>query len=204
MRLAWFVALIVAAVLPAGARAQSASAGPQAAYERDAVGVRRLVYPLRDGTMADEQGHARYDGRWDAFRGPDHHPIDEGAFYRIVGREDLLARYEHRSRIRIGVAVGSGVLLLGGSILATLTEMMERGAQGVVACASPGCGQLPPSQSISPVWGLTIAGTGLIGLVIAHYINPTPVDADEADRLARDYDESLRDRLGVTETAARD
>ena len=39
-------------------------------------------------------------------------------------------------------------------------------------------------------------------IVVSHYLDPTPIDADEADRLARDYDQSLRSRLGLTDTAA--
>ncbi len=203
MRLASFLVLTAAVAAAPLARAQSAPApDAQVAYEQEAIGVRSLVYPLRDGRMADEQGRVRYDGRWDAFHGPDHHPIDQAAFYRIVGRDDLLTRYEHRARVKVGVSVGGGVLLLGGTLLATVAQMMRQ-SQGVVDCASPGCGPVSSSQGISPAWGLAVAGTGLVGLVVAHYLDPTPIGADEADRLARDYDQSLRSRLRLTDTARR-
>jgi hypothetical protein len=203
MRLAyWFVALLVAAAAPASARAEAPAPDPQAAYEQDAIGVRRLVYPLRDGRMADEQGHVRYDGHWDAFRGPDHHPIDQATFYRVVGREDLLARYQHEARIKKGVTIAGGALLLGGSIFAFIAEMAAP-TGGVYACPAQGCYGIQSPQGVSPIWGLAIAGAGLVGLVVGHYLDPTPIDADEADALARDHDHSLRTRLGLTDTAAR-
>ena len=54
---------------------------------------------------------------------------------------------------------------------------------------------------MSPSWGLAIAGAGLVGLIVGHYIDPTPINAGEADALARDYDQSLKSRLGISETA---
>jgi hypothetical protein len=209
MRVSSLLALTVVFVgAPSIARAQSAAPpDAEAAYEQEAVGVRHLITPLRDGTTPDREGRALYSGRWDAFLGPDHHPIDQSAFYRIVGCDDLVGSYQHRARVKLGVSVGSGVLLAGGIIFATVAELMNHpvGAQPATGCPYPGCGELPASpQPVSPAWGLAIAGTGLVGLIVAHYLDPTPIDADEADRLARDYDRSLRDRLGVTETAARD
>jgi hypothetical protein len=203
MRLAWFVALLVATAAPAGARGEEApSPDRQAAYEQESIGVRRLVYPLRDGRMADEQGHVRYDGHWDAFRGPDHHPIDEATFYRVVGREDLLARYQHQARIKKGVTVAGGALLLSGSIFAFIAEMAAR-TGGDYTCPAQGCAGVQSSQGVSPVWGVAIAGAGLVSLVVGHFLDPTPIDADEADALARDHDRSLRTHLGLTDTAAR-
>jgi hypothetical protein len=57
---------------------------------------------------------------------------------------------------------------------------------------------------VSPGWGLAIAGAGLVGLVVGHYLNPTPINAGEADAIARDYDQLLKSRLGISETALRD
>ncbi len=57
---------------------------------------------------------------------------------------------------------------------------------------------------MSPDWGLAIAAAGVVGLIVGHYIDPTPVNAGEADALARDYDQSLKSRLGISETAARE
>ncbi|HEY6475143.1 MAG TPA: hypothetical protein VI456_01095 [Polyangia bacterium] len=186
------------------ARAQSAPGpAPDAlgAYEEHALGVRNLRLPGRDLTVAADRQQWMYGPcTWDAFRGPDHHPISEEAFYRIVGGDDLLSRYEHKARIRKGLAIGGGVLLLGGAIFAAIAEVRRSAGFGEPACTGAPCASLP-SPGPSPKWGFAIAGSGLVSLIVSGLIHPTPIDADEADRLARDYDQSLRCRLGLTDTA---
>jgi hypothetical protein len=190
-------ALTAVAATPTPARAQTAPASDAfAAYDEQAVGVRHLVVPRRDGSTTDAQGHLAYSERWDAFTGSDHHPIDEAAFYRIVGRDDLLRRYQARVRIKTELGLGGGVLVMGGALFAMIAAL-ERSSFGQPACI--GCVSAPAGPS--PSWGLAIAGTGLATLLVRGFINPTPIDADEADRMARDHDRSLRDRLGLIDTA---
>ena len=146
------------------------------------------------------------EGKWDAFRGPDHHPIDEEAFFRIVGREDLLFRYQHKAAIKTAVTVAGGALILSGLVFAEIAHLQERNGgyyADAYPCPSPGCS--PSDHSgVSPGWGLAIAGAGVVGLIVGHYLNPTPINAGEADAIARDYDQLLKSRLGISETAARD
>jgi hypothetical protein len=199
MRLAsFFLTLTAVVAVPAAGRAQSTPTSDAiAAYEKEAVLVRHLVLPLRDGTTADEQGHVRYTGKWDAFVGIDHHPIDEAAFYRIVGRDDLLHRYQVKARIKTGLALAGGALMLGGAMVAMIAQL-ERSSGVQVTCV--GCARSGPS----PLWGLAIAGTGLVTLITSGFLTPSPIDADEADRLASDHDRELRSRLGLTDTAGRE
>jgi hypothetical protein len=183
------------------------AAPPTSAYDEQAVGVRSLGAANRETPPSGERPDWMYaEGKWDAFRGPDHHPISEEAFYRIVGREDLLFRYQHRAAIKTAVTVSGGALILGGLIFAEIAHLQERsGGYNAEAypCPSPGC--TPSDHSgVSPRWGLAIAGAGVVGLIVGHYLNPTPVNAGEADALARDYDQLLKSRLGISETAARD
>ena len=101
--------------------------------------------------------------------------------------------------------VSGGALILGGLVFAEIAHFQQRSG-GYYAeaypCPSPGCA--PSDRSgVSPGWGLAIAGAGLVGLMVGHYLNPTPVNAGEADALARDYDQSLKSRLGISETALR-
>jgi hypothetical protein len=201
------VFLSFSAALCASAQAQMAPpAAPASGYDEQAVGVRSLGSANRDMPSSGERPSWMYaEGKWDAFRGPDHHPISQEAFYRIVGREDLLFRYQNRAAIKTAVTVSSGALTLGGLIFAAIADLPK--GNGVYAsaypCPSPGCS---PSEnsSVSPGWGLAIAGAGLLGLIVGHYIDPTPVNASEADALARDYDQLLKSRLGISETAARE
>jgi hypothetical protein len=208
MRLASpLVGLSLLAALCGSAHAQTPSPpAPASAYDEQAVGVRNLGSANRETPPSGERPGWMYaEGKWDAFRGPDHHPISQEAFYRIVGREDLLFRYQHKSAIKTAVTVSSGALTLGGLIFAGVADLYKQRAvyPAASACPSPGCS--PSAQSgVSPGWGLAIAGAGLVGLIVGHYIDPTPVNAGEADALARDYDRLLKSRLGISETAARE
>ena len=77
--------------LCASAHAQTAPAvAPPSTYEEQAVGGRRLGGTSGQLPTSGERPSWMYaQGKWDAFRGADHHPISEEAFYRIVGRQDL-------------------------------------------------------------------------------------------------------------------
>jgi hypothetical protein len=183
------------------------AAAPGNSYEEQAIGVRSLGGANGEVSQSGERPSWLYaEGKWDAFRGPDHHPISEEAFYRIVGREDLLFRYQHKAAIKTAVTVAGGALILGSLIFAEIAHLQEQSGgytASAYPCPSPGCS---PSEhsSVSPRWGLAIAGAGVVGLIVGHYLNPTPVNAGEADALARDYDQLLKSRLGISETAARD
>jgi hypothetical protein len=195
------------AATPPSPATAPASAAPANAYEEQAIGVRNLGSANREMAQSGERPEWVYaDRKWDAFRGPDHHPINQEAFYRIVGRQDLLFRYQNQAAIKTAVTVSSGALTLGGLIFAAIAALPKGNAVYASAyspCPSPGC---PPSDhsSVSPSWGLAIAGAGLVGLIVGHYLNPTPINAGEADALARDYDQSLKSQLGISETAKRD
>jgi hypothetical protein len=208
MRLALsLVGLSFSGALCASAHAQATPpAAPASAYEEQAIGIRSLGGTSGELAPSGERPSWLYaDGKWDAFRGPDHHPISEEAFYRIVGREDLLFRYQHKAAIKTAMTVSGGALILGGLLFAGIADMENRNNlyPATAACPSPGC---PPSDhsGVSPAWGLAIAGAGLLDLIVGRYLNPTPVNAGEADALARDFDQLLKSRLGISETATRD
>ena len=201
MRLAWFAA--VACIVAASASAHAQSAPPldaRSGYAQQALGVRNLRLDGQDLSSAGDRQEWMYGpGSWDAFRGLDHHPISEDAFYRIVGRDDLLRRYEHTARIKKGLAITGGALILGGAIFAAIAYL-RRAENSTPVCATPSCAA-SPLPGPSPNWGLAIAGSGVVSMIISQFINPSPIDAGEADRLARDYDQTLLTHLGLSEAA---
>jgi hypothetical protein len=140
---------------------------------------------------------------WDAFQGRDHHPIDQETFFRIVGRDDLLRRYHSEAGAKKGLTVCGGTLVFGGLLFAAIATTLRYGggAQPAIGCDGTNCPSASP-RGPSPIWGLAIAGTGLVSLIVGRSLDPTPIDADEADRLARSYDQSLQARLGQAETAS--
>jgi hypothetical protein len=189
--LAWLLASVNAA------RAESPPPSDgNSSYEAEAVGVRNLTPPPNGDRVALP------DTPWDAFQGRDHHPIDEEAFFRIVGRDDLLRRYHHEAVVKKSLTIGGGTLVFGGLLFAAITSALRYGgAQPAIGCDGPPCTDTRPGPS--PVWGLAVAGAGVIALIAGHSLDPTPIDADKADRVAHDYDRSLRGRLGLSETASR-
>ena len=198
MRLASFlVSLSFSAAICASARAETPPpSAPASAYEVEAVGVRNLT-PLPTAERS-----ALPDTPWDAFQGRDHHPIDEEAFFRIVGRDDLLRRYHREALVKKSLTIGGGSLVFGGLVFAAITTALRYGgAQPAIACEGSSCTSNHPGPS--PVWGLAIAGAGAVSLIVGHLLDPTPIDAEQADALARDYDRSLQSQLGLSETAAR-
>lgn len=200
MRLASsLVGLSFSAAICASAHAQTAPpTAPASAYEEQAVGVRNLT-PL---TTAERS--ALPDTPWDAFQGRDHHPIDEEAFFRIVGRDDLLGRYHRTAIVKKGLTIGGGALIFGGLIFAAIsTSLRFGGAQPAIGCVGTDCSSAS-SRGPSPVWGLAIAGAGAVSLIVGQGVDPTPIDTEEADGLARSYDRSLQSRLGICETTARE
>jgi hypothetical protein len=209
MRLALsLLGLSFSAAICASAHAQvTPPAAPASTYDAQAVGVRTLGGTGGELPPSGERPSGMYaDGKWDAFRGPDHHPISEEAFYRIVGRDDLLFRYQHKAAIKTAVMVSGGALILGGLLFAAIADLPKGNAVYVATSACPSSSACSPSDQsgVSPRWGLAIAGVGLVQLIVGHYLNPTPVNAGEADALARDYDQLLKSRLGISETASRD
>jgi hypothetical protein len=202
------IGLSFSAAVCGSARAQDAPrAVPAGTYEAQAIGIRGLGGTGGELAPSGERpSWMSADGKWDAFRGPDHHPISEEAFYRIVGREDLLFRYQHQAAIKTAMTVSGGALILGGLLFAGIADMENRNNLYPATAACPSSSGCSPAghSGVSPRWGLALAGAGLVDLIVGRCLNPTPVNPSEADSLARDYDQLLKSRLGISETATRD
>jgi hypothetical protein len=199
----WAVWLGLACLFDAAsARAEAGSGAgagtPEDRYQTQALGVRDLTTVRRDGTAGDRQHWLLPDGPWDAFQGADHHPIDDEAFCKIVGREDLLRRYQHKSIVKKSLTYGGSALLVGGLLFASALAIRDRNDNQILYLGGPP-GRSPDP---SPVWGLAAAGAGLAAVIAGHALDPRPIDADAAEGLARDYDRGLRTSLGISETAS--
>jgi hypothetical protein len=170
--------------------------------EENAIGVRDLSSLRRDGAVGPRQSWMFGDAQWDAFQGRDHRPIDEEMFFRIVGRDDLVRRYDRKLAVKKTLTYSGGALLVGGLVFAgTVASLNATNNQNLYVGSGP-----PSSSVMSPVWGLAIAGAGLIAILVGHNLDPTPIDADQAGALARGYDRSLGlgPNSGISETAARE
>ena len=129
MRLALsLIGLSFSAALCASAHAQTPSpAAPASAYDEQAVGVRNLGGTSASSPPASVPAGCtpRKVGRVSR---SDHHPIDQEAFFRIVGREDLLFRYQNRAAIKTAVKVSGGALILGGLVFAEIAHFRREAA----------------------------------------------------------------------------
>lgn len=182
----WFAAWLCLSLGAGVARAQ-APADRIAAYEDQAVGVRTIT------PLGSDQRPARPD--WDAFQGRDHHPIDPEIFLRIVGRDDLARRYRHKEILKKSLTAIGGTAAVAGLLYAVVPYLILRSSGG--GCAD-GCSS--PQPGIGGA-GLAIAAAGLVTLLVGHTLNPSPIDAAEADRLARDHNDQLQPQLGLSDVA---
>ena len=198
MRIATWLGLL-AGVCGFGAARAEAPADRVAADVVDAVGVRTIAPLGRDGRPVDRPAVPA----WDAFQGRDHHPIDEETFFRVVGREDLVRRSQHRAILKKSLIAGGGVALAGGLMYSMVTALEGFAQPAAVACPSPGCAISSQSQGPSPAWGLLGIGAGLASMLVGHFLNPSPIGAAEADQLARDHDQQLKAELGMSDACAR-
>jgi hypothetical protein len=199
---AWAVLVGLAcsfAAAPARAEAGAGAGTPEDRYQAQALGVRDLTTVRRDGTAGERQHWLLPDGPWDAFQGADHHPIDDEAFFRIVGREDLLRRYQHKSIVKNSLSYGGGALLVGGLLFAGAAALSNANGDQTLYLG----GGSSHSSGPSPFWGLAVATTGLVAAIVGHVLDPRPIDADAAEALARDYDRDLRVGLGISEMTSR-
>jgi hypothetical protein len=198
MRFVASLCLLVAVAGSGVARAE-ASADRIAAYENESVGVRAIVPLSRGGTTADWAA----DHSWDAFQGGGHRPIDQEAFFRIVGREDLIRRFEHRTVVKKSLMAAGGVAMVAGALYSIATYLTADSRVTTAACPSPGCPASSQSTSANVTWGLFGIGAGLAAVMTGHYLDPSPISAAEADRLAREHDQQLKTEFGLSDFGAR-
>lgn len=118
-------------------------------------------------------------------------PLDGADFYRVVGRDDLAARYTRRKRLRRGMLIGGGVAALGGVVLASWPSPHER-CLDEPGNTSLDCVGLQGSPTSLNDAGDLVAVGGFVAFFAGLFYNPHPVSVKEAVELADAYNESLR------------
>jgi hypothetical protein len=185
---------------------QAPSVGAQAEYDEKFL-------KFDDVTTIDQYGRMK---QWSMPRqGKSGRTLEGDAFYRALGRDDLVARYQENEKKR------TTVLVIGLSIAVAVP---------VIAFATAGtknCGSDPSvfdpnfatrsqqhfdcirSNDQAQLTSFIIAGAGAtVGLGIAliggNAIDLHPVDGNEARRLVEEYNKKLKDRLGLAQAAPRE
>jgi hypothetical protein len=123
------------------------------------------------------------------YRGTDMERISAEEFLREVERPDLLARYRDKQRRRkVGIAISAGVVGVGLTAAAL-------GASQVGGCSTD-AGWCPVSTVLFASGGILAFG-GVISMVATSSIRPFPVQIDEAQRLAEEHNDDLRQSLNL-------
>jgi hypothetical protein len=156
-------------------------------------------------------------GVWEwtrAYRGKYKEPLAEAGFYRYVGRSDLAASFEQqaskkRSLFAVGLAAGAVGFAFGGYGIYKASSPKSAFDFGVAACTDVACSQAAQSRADKAnadersgsipflVGGFGVAAAGFALFAWAVTIEPNPVDAPGARRLADEYNTRLRAELGL-------
>lgn len=119
-------------------------------------------------------------------------PLPGAEFYRAVGREDLAKSYENRRNTKILVTVLGTAVCLGGLIYAL------QGA-GTVDYSAYNADQLQAANDGKLTTGLVLMTIGGLVAPLPWLFSSHPVDAPEARRLADEYNQRLKARLGLAQ-----
>jgi hypothetical protein len=152
------------------------------------------------------------------YRGKYKEPLAAAEFYEYVGRPDLAASYEQRASKRrslfaVGLTAGAVGLALGGYGIYKASSPKSAFDFGVSGCTDITCSQAAQARAdqanasersgsvpyLVGGFGLAAVGVALFGWAVA--IDPNPVDAPGARRLADEYNKRLRAELGLAPIA---
>jgi hypothetical protein len=168
-------------------------ADAQEQYDEQAIGFDDF------GGVATEHGTVTGTVQWSSpYQGKYKKPLAGAAFYRALGRADLVKEYEDRAALKTGLLLGGGLVFLAGVIAATVMASSQ-----TTTCTpiTPGSFTLPTCTGPTPVdpaigWlavGGIVAG-GVVGIVGAG-IDPDPVGTVGKRQLADAYNRDLWQKL---------
>ena len=165
----------------------------QQEYEINHLGL------FQDAEASAEPAESR--GRWTlAYQGKDMKPLEGSAFYERVGRSDLALAYQRKQGLKVGLTATGGIFF-GLGVLVEVVALAAASSGGCSSSTYFGCiGSRIEADAAGKValigLGLIAGGTGL--LVGGFVINPNPVSDAEARRLVDEYNQRLKERLGVS------
>lgn len=182
----------VPAPVPAPAQEQS----PQQIFDSKYIGFAELITGSLNGRRSMRPRFAPYQGVY-------HRPLKPEEFYAAVGRPDYAEQYLAKRRRRIGLIAAGGALMGAGAIALGVGTgvFIATNVNPTIVCGFTGpC--TTPSYNPTPLYiGLGIfafgAAGGLTLLLVGVLQNPHPVPLQEAHRLADEYNQGLRQQLGL-------
>lgn len=126
-------------------------------------------------------------------------PLRHWRFYDLVGRPDLVDRYKTRLGLKVGLGVGGGLMFVGGMGLVMYGLLSETGE--CVDRYDGECMEWINKPALGVGIGLAVVGTA--GMMIGIFMSAHPVGEPERLRLADEYNQRLRQELGLTDEVLR-
>jgi len=149
-------------------------------FRRESIGFGSEVSVLM--VLKPERRVAGVSQRWYPYRGVAKTRLEPDAFYRLVGRNDLVEQYRRRRTTMLGTMWGGAVVALGSALvgLASLESDSEKVAR----------------LQTGALVGLCV---GLSAAAIGSYLQTSlePISDSEARKIAEQYNQRLRRSLGL-------
>ncbi|MBN2529352.1 MAG: hypothetical protein JXR76_23390 [Deltaproteobacteria bacterium] len=160
---------------------------------------RRIFFKEWAGVYIDGHNNVSMPVRWSVpHQGKDEIPLEGADFYTAIERNDLAARYRKRKAIKISLLVLGPSLMLTGGILAGIGFNTETDKCELRSPIDDECMAYENNKVMMNI-GVGLVLGGLVVFVPPMFIRPHPVKAGDAHRLARDYNQHLREELGLSE-----
>lgn len=183
----------------APARPSQPSANPVEQYEQQYIGFDDVIAVRATTGTVVSQTTIPYEGKYKK-------PLEGDAFYKKLGRADLVQAYEGKVALKTVLGILGGGALVGGAIygITSLNAKDEDCSQyfgdyaSHSACFDRNLAR-GDQQRGAFVAGLGISAAGIGVLAAAILINPHPVTPSEARELADGYNKKLKTDLGLAE-----
>ncbi|HMG54278.1 MAG TPA: hypothetical protein VK601_12365 [Kofleriaceae bacterium] len=137
----------------------------------------------------------RPDRRWLVFRGGVDERLDAPEFYRMLGRDDLIAEYDHRRYLMYG-GYAVGLLGFATALAFNLGTIDFNSCNGLTGSAADKCAT-DQDHSLAPT--IAALGVGVGGALFGTWYqrHPQPIDERDARAMADAYNRQLRNQLGI-------
>lgn len=173
-----------------------AQPSPQQIFDSKYVWFEDYVAVSMNTGMVVRSWSTPYEGRY-------RRPLRPDEFYIKVGRPDYAAQYSAKQRRRIGLMAAGGALMGAGLLAFGISTgvYLSSNLNATINCGFSGPCTTPtynptPLYVGAGIFTFTMLG-GMSLLIVGIVTNPHPVPPHEARRLADEYNQGLRQQLGL-------
>ena len=134
--------------------------------------------------------YTKVEPTYTVYQGRYRKKLDEDVFYKLVDRTDLVRAYEGRRALKVGLMVAGGAAIVGGLVYgATQLGGCNRSVSDPLFDAECVHRTIPIVPPVMVLGGVALATVGFA-------LNNHPVEPHDMRRLADEYNQELRRKLG--------